>query len=152
MESGLQMFKAANATLTLAAQFAVLSEGYIKIGEFEKARKSLSEGLALANKHEDRYQEAELHRLTGELILAENGKGEAEQKEAGQCFRNAIELARSQQSRAWELRATVSLARLLQKQGRAEEAKKELGAIYGAYEEGLHLPDLVAAKELLASI
>jgi len=68
------------------------------------------------------------------------------------CFRQAIELARHQQSRAWELRAAMSLARLWQRQGRRSEARNALEAVYGAYTEGFTTPDLVDANSLLASL
>ena len=68
---------------------------------------------------------------------------------AEDCFRQAIDTARRQQSRAWELRATMSLARLRQPQGRRDEARAELTAIYGTFTEGFTTPDLVDAAALL---
>ena len=79
------------------------------------------------------FQEAELHRLKGELLLAESPDQAAA---AEDCFRRAIETARRQQSKAWELRATMSLARLWQRQGRRDEARRMLAAVYGTYTEG----------------
>ena len=71
---------------------------------------------------------------------------------AEDCFRRAIETARRQQSRAWELRATMSLARLWQRQGRRDEAQAALAAVYGTYTEGFTTPDLMDARTLLESL
>jgi predicted ATPase len=68
---------------------------------------------------------------------------------AEDCFRQAIDTARRQQSRAWELRATLSLARLWQRQGRRDEARAALAAVYGTFTEGFTTPDLVDAAALL---
>ena len=81
----------------------------------------------------------------GELHLAETD----DQTTAEACFRTAIEIARRQQSRAWELRATMSLARLWQRQGRRDEARDALATVYRTYTEGFTTPDLVAARVLL---
>jgi predicted ATPase len=97
-------------------------------------------------KNDERCQEAELYRLKGELLLAES----SDQAAAGEdWFHQAIETARNQRSRAWELRATMSLARLLNRQGRRDQARAALAAIYDTYTEGFTTPDLVEAKELL---
>ena len=68
---------------------------------------------------------------------------------AEECFRQAIDTARRQQSRAWKLRATMSLARLWQRQGRGAEARAALTAVYGTFTEGFTTPDLVDAAALL---
>ena len=68
---------------------------------------------------------------------------------AEECSHRAIEVARRQQSRAWELRSTMSLARLWQRQGRRNEARATLVAVYGTYKESFTTPDLMDAKELL---
>ena len=113
------------------------------------ARGARTKALAVAEKNDDRFHEAELHRLKGELLLAES----ADQGVAAEaCFRRAIEIARRQQSKAWELRATMSLARLWQRQGRRDEAQAALAAVYGSYTEGFTTPDLVDARALLESL
>ena len=113
---------------------------------FEDAHLALDEGLAIAQKNDERFQEAELHRLKGELLLAESPDQTAAAEET---FRQAIETARRQLSRGWELRATMSLSRLWQRQGRHDEARAALAAIYNAYTEGFTTPDLVDAAALL---
>ena len=102
----------------------------------------------MAEKNDGRFQEAELHRLKGELLLAES----PDQAAAEDCFRQAIETARRQQSKAWELRATMSLSRLWERQGRRDEAHAVLAAAYGSYTEGFMTPDLVDAAALLRAL
>jgi predicted ATPase len=124
----------------------MLGDGYTQACRFGEALRALDMGLALSEKNDDRSQEAELHRQKGELFLAESPDqlGAAED-----CFRQAIETARRQQSRAWELRATMSLARLRQWQGRRDEARAALAAVYGTFTEGFTVPDLVDTAALL---
>jgi hypothetical protein len=88
------------------------------------------------------------HRLKGELHLVESN----DQAAAEGCFRTAIETARRQQGKAWELRATPSLARLWQRQGRHDDARAALAAVYGTYTEGFTTPDLVDAAALLKAL
>src|SRR5262245_23934651 len=121
-------------------------QAYTQAGRFADACLTLDEGLALAEKNDERCQDAELHRLKGELLLAE---APDQVSGAEDCFRQAIETARRQQSRAWELRATMSLARLWQRQGRRDEARAVLTAVYGTFTEGFMTPDLVDAAAQL---
>ena len=104
--------------------------------------------------------EAELYRLRGELLLnAKCGIRNVEsnpqsavynpQLEAEECFQKAIDIARRQQAKSWELRAVMSLSRLWQKQGKKEEAHQLLAEIYGWFIEGFDTADLKDAKALL---
>jgi predicted ATPase len=126
-----------------------LGEAYTQSARFEDARKVLDDGLTVAAKNDDRCHQAELQRLQGELMLAQSpGQiGEAEQ-----CFGKAIETARGQGSRAWELRATISVCRLWQRLGRNREAHDALSAVYGTYVEGFKTPDLREASALLSTM
>jgi serine/threonine protein kinase/tetratricopeptide (TPR) repeat protein len=147
LEAGVNSFRAIAATLTLPSQLKVLADAYIKAGKLAQAGEALDEGLKLVDKHDDRSHQAELERVKGELLLLQGDQAAAES-----YFRKSIETARRQQSKAWELRATVSLARLWHKQGRRDEALSALRTIYGAYTEGLTMPDLVIARELLETL
>src|SRR5262249_57433054 len=91
-------------------------------------------------------QKAELLRLNGELALL---TGAHKERAAEDCFRQAITTAQLQLSKAWELRATTSLARLCKRQGRHDEARRLLSEIYGWFIEGFDTADLKAAKTLL---
>ncbi len=145
---GLHSFRATGAGVRVPYYLSMLGDAYTRAGRYEDAHKVLNEGLAVAEKNDDRFQEAELQRLKGELLRAESPDGTA----AEACFRQAIETARRQQSKAWELRATMSLSRLWRHQGRSAEAHAALTAIYGTYTEGFTTPDLVDAKAILQTL
>jgi class 3 adenylate cyclase/tetratricopeptide (TPR) repeat protein len=145
---GLAAFRASGAELTLPFQLSTLGEVYMRAGRFADARQALDEGLALAEKNAERCQEAELLRLKGELLLAES----SDPAPAEDCFGLAIGAARRQQSRAWELRATMSLARLWQRQGRRDDAHMLLAAVHATYTEGWSTPDLLEAGALLEAL
>ena len=103
---------------------------------------------AIAERSDELCQKAELHRLKGELALRTGSQnGEAEEH-----FRRAIGTARHQLSKAWELRATTSLARLCQQQGRRDEARQMLSDGYAGFTEGFDTPDRKAAKALLHEV
>src|SRR5262245_50777519 len=127
----------------------MLGDAYVQLARFEEAHRVLDEGLAVAEKNDDRCYEAELQRLRGELLLAQYPDRSSD---AEACFRRAIETARRQQSKGWELRATMGLARLWGRQGRRGEARAALMAVYGAYTEGFTTPDLVDARGLLGAL
>jgi predicted ATPase len=106
----------------------------------------LTEALTAANEHEIRHYESEAHRLKGELLLRQDDSNAAE---ARTCFGRAIEIARRQSAKSWELRATASLARLLAKQSRRDDACAMLSDIYNWFSEGFDTADLKEAKVLL---
>jgi predicted ATPase len=145
---GYGAFRATGAEVRVPAYLAMLGKAYTQSARFEDAHAALNEGLAVLEKNDDRSHEAELYRLKGELLLAES----SDEAAAENCFRQAIETAQRQQSKAWELRATMSLARLRQLQGLRDEARAALGAIYSMYTEGFTTPDLVEAAALLDSL
>lgn len=102
----------------------------------------------MTSRNRDCYYDAELHRLRGELLLV-TGATEAE---AEICFQQAIEIARQQSAKSWELRATTSLARLWQRQGKKAEARQMLAEIYGWFTEGFDTANLKDAKALLEEL
>jgi predicted ATPase len=100
----------------------------------------------VAEENEEHNWDAEIHRLKGELLLKQNDSDAAE---AQKCFGRAIEIARNQSTKSFELRATTSLARMLAKQGRRDAARAMLVEIYGWFTEGFDTADLIDAKTLL---
>ena len=145
---GFSAFRATGAEVRVPSYLGLLGDAYTQSARFEDAHQALNERLAVAEKNDDRCHEAELYRLQGELLLAES----RDETAAEDCFRRAIETARRQQSKGWKLRATMSLARLWQRQGRRNEARSVLAAVYGTYTEGFTTPDLVDAKALVDSL
>jgi predicted ATPase len=145
---GLNAFRATGAGVRMPYYLGMLGDAYKQAGRFEDALQAFNEALAIAERNDDRFEEAELHRLKGELLLAES----PDQAAAEGCFQQALATAVRQQSKAWELRAATSLARLWQRQGRRDEARAALAAVYGTFTEGFTTPDLVDAKALLDSL
>ena len=148
LQDGLEAYRATGAELAVPYYLSILAEGCLRAGRFAEAHAALDEAFTLVEKNDERFQEAELYRLKGELALADSGDRTA----AEDCFRRAVQTAQRQQSKGWELRATTSLARLWQKQGRREEAFKTLSAVHGFFAEGLTTPDLVDASALLENL
>jgi len=114
----------------------------------------LSQALAQVDKTGERWWEAELHRLQGALLLqsepGSSASGVCALHEAAEaCFRRAISIARHQQAKSWELRATTSLARLCQSQGKRAAAHALLAQIHDWFTEGFQTPDLRETRVLL---
>jgi class 3 adenylate cyclase/ribosomal protein L40E len=127
----------------------LLAAAYNKLRRLEEALALTRELTNLVNQTGKRDMESDLHRLTGELLLLE---GEENGTGAEQSFRDAISVARGQRARAYELRASTSLARLLRDTGRGEEARAMLANIYGWFTEGFDTADLKDAKALLEEL
>ncbi len=121
-----------------------LAEAQAKLGRPGEGLRTLDEAIALAETTGERYYEVEFIRLKGELLLMQGREDEAEAS-----FHMAIEVARSQSAKSWELRATTSLARLWQRQNRTDEARQTLAEIHGWFTEGFDTRDLQEAQALL---
>jgi class 3 adenylate cyclase/predicted ATPase len=128
---------------------ALLAQVYGKTGEVDKAFDVLERALARAHAAGERWYEAELHRIKGELLLTHTA---ADHQQAETCFQNALNVARDQSAKSLELRATMSLGRLWQRQGKKDEARQLLAEIYGWFAEGFDSADLKAAKALLEQL
>ncbi len=126
---------------------AILAEVFWREGRIEEGLKSVEAGLGASRRHGERYYDAELWRLRGELL-----KLQGEVHEADSCFQQAIELAREQAVKSLELRAATSLARLWLQQGKRNEAHQRLGDIYAWFTEGFDTADLREAKTLLKEL
>ena len=109
----------------------------------------ISDELARVHKTGEHFYDAELYRIKGKLLLEQTVRDEGQ---AETCFRQALDIARSQQAKSLELRAAMSLSRLWQTQGKKEEARQLLGDIYNWFTEGFDTADLKAAKALLEEL
>jgi len=125
--------------------FAELAYAYGQIGQSTKALEFFDQDLATVSATGHHSLEPEMHRIKGELLLMQDSS----KTEADRAFRTAIDVARRQSAKSWELRATTSLSRLLVKQGRRNEARQMLSEIYNWFTEGLDTADLTDAKALL---
>jgi predicted ATPase len=168
MRQGLTAWEATGAEASRPFALALLAEARGRVGQAEEGLNLLTEALAIAHGNEERYFEAELYRLYGELSLR---SGEAETGRTGdktirsdspiprfpvsspeESFQKAIEIARKQQAKSLELRAVMSLSRLWQQQGKKAEARQMLAETYGWFTEGFDTKDLQEAKALLDSL
>jgi predicted ATPase len=116
------------------------------LGRHDQALTMLDEALERIQRTAERIDEAEMLRLKAEMLLM---RDRSSVNEAERHLRAATDIARAQEARWWELRATTSLARLLAKQGRRAEARTMLAEIYGWFTEGFDTADLKEAKSLL---
>ena len=146
IQEGLATTRAIGTELALPDFLSRLAEAFVETGRFDDGLSALAEAEAAADKNDDRQNEAERHRIKGELLLRRKDSSCAE---AEGCFQRAIEIARKQSGKSQELRATISLARLLAKQDRRDEARAMLAEIYNWFTEGFDTADLKEAKALL---
>jgi predicted ATPase len=153
MEQSVRELRAIGSGLQSTYYLALLAEAYAAIGQVDKGLSLLDEAVAWMEKHEERYCEAELHRLRGELLLQQATQAKEDAyAEVEACFYTALAVARHQQAKSLELRATVSLCRLWQVQGKRAEAHALLAGIYGWFTEGFDTLDLIEAKALLEAL
>jgi predicted ATPase len=148
IQRGQAMLQAMGGELGYLQLLPMLAGAEFRAGAFSEGLAVVGKAQALVDATGCRMDEPEMHRLRGELLLAQGGK----EPEAEDCLRRAIEVARRQQARSWELRAATSLCRLWQRQGRIDEARELLAGIYGWFTEGFDTVDLVGAKALLEEL
>jgi predicted ATPase len=149
MQEGLATSAAIGSKLNRPCFLSILAQAFTDAGRFDDALSALTEAQADADEGEIYFYEAETHRLRGELLLRQHDSNAADSQ---RCFERAIGLARKQSAKSWELRATMSLARLLAQQGRRDEARAMLADVYGWFTEGFDTPDLIDAKKLLEEL
>src|SRR6516162_1632354 len=134
-------------TVNLPYGLAFLAEGFARRGDRAAALAALREGLETADATGEHKGDAELHRLNGTVLLAENKLDDGQAS-----LQQAIRIAQAQQAKSLELRAATSLARLWGEQGRRAEAYGLLAPVYGGFTEGFDTADLKDAKALLAEL
>ena len=146
IREGLAALRATGTEMFRPYLLCLLAEACMQAGSLDDGLSALTEALDAADKHEEREHEAEIHRLKGQLLLR---RDQSNAGEAQRSFQRAIEIARKQSAKSWELRATTSLARLLDKHGNRDDARAMLAEIYGWFTEGFDTADLKDAKSLL---
>jgi predicted ATPase len=149
LRQGLDAYQATGAAFQRPHFLSLLAEVHRSLGQPEAGLTALSEALTLVEKTGERYYEAELHRLKGELLLQQAAP---EVSHAETCFQQSLDIARRQQAKSLELRAAMSLSRLWQQQGKRDEARALLAPIYGWFTEGFDTADLQEAKALLEEL
>jgi adenylate cyclase len=151
IREGMAIGRSTGGYCHMAGAVGTMAEAQGKAGQPEEGLVTLAEALVQVEETDERHWEAELHRLRAELLLMKGDDAEAETslRRAEQGFQHAIEVARRQNAKSWELRATTSLAYLWQKQGKVDEARRVMVEIYGWFAEGFDTADLKEAKALL---
>jgi class 3 adenylate cyclase/tetratricopeptide (TPR) repeat protein len=148
IEKGLSGLKAAAATVVVPLYLSILAIGYMALDKLDEAQRAIADGLALIESTKEKLSEAEVYRVFGELTL--NRTKDAAKAKA--LFDRALLVARQQQAKSWELRASMSLARLWRDQGKVQEARELLAPVYGWFTEGFDTRDLREAKALLGEL
>ena len=146
IQEGLEMSRSARAGLWRPYFLCLLADACIRTGRFDNGLSALTEALVISDELGIGFSKPEIHRLQGELLLRKNDSNVAQAK---RCFERAIELAQSRNAKSLQLRATTSLARLLAKHGKRDEAHAMLAEIYNWFTEGFDTADLKVAKILL---
>jgi class 3 adenylate cyclase/predicted ATPase len=146
VSNGLEALSATGTRLWITYALALHAEVYGKEGKINQGLATIEEALAAAHNNAEFWWEAEIHRLKGEMLLRQDA---GNRELALNCIQRAIEIARQQNAKSWELRATMSLARLLVNQGKRDEVREMLARIYNWFTEGFDTADLIEAKALL---
>jgi predicted ATPase len=157
LRQNLAIYRATGAVVGLPYLLSLLAEALGRTEQPAEGLSLLAEAQSVVAETEHRTWEAELYRLQGELLLKAEGREARLQDErrevtAEACFQQAIAIAQRQAARSWELRATVSLARLWQARGKKEEAHQMLEQIYAWFTEGFDTVDLREAEALLDAL
>jgi predicted ATPase len=147
IREGIAAMQAFGIRCYLSGALGSVAEAQTHAGHPGEGLITLAEAFAFVEETGERHWEAELHRLRGELLLAQANEAGAEAS-----FHRAIEVAQGQSAKSWELRATISLSRLWQKQGKREEARRILAEIYNWFTEGFDTADLIVARTLLEEL
>lgn len=142
---GVDEFREMGHTMFQTHRLAMLAEMLLWAHEWKEADSTLREALAISERASEHFWDVELYRLQGDLLLGRDGL----QEEAEQSYQRAIEIAQQQHARSLQLRATMALSRLWQRQGKTEQAYEHLADLYGLFTEGFATHDLRAAKALL---
>jgi predicted ATPase len=149
INSGITAWRSTGATLWNPWFLSNLARAYAELDQFDDAWRCVDEAMNAVETSKEKWCEAEVHRIPGEIELLSPAPDTAK---AQACFERALEIARAQQARSWELRAAASLARLWRDQGKRAQAHDLLAPVYGWFTEGFDTLDLKEAKALLEEL
>ena len=147
--SGLAAWRSTGSTMWLPLRLSQLASAHADLGQSDDAWRCIGEAMTAVETTNETWFEAELHRVGGEIALM-SGAPDAAKAEA--YFERALAVARQQQAKSWELRASMSLARLWRDQGKTQQARELLAPVYGWFTEGFDTLDLKEAKALLEEL
>jgi predicted ATPase len=147
LNSTLAVLRTIGTTVTSPLLLYYLAQAHMEMGQFDDAHRCVSEAIGVGETTGERWCEADLHRIAGEIALLRSEPPEAEAH-----FERALSIARAQKARSWELRAAMSMARLWCEEGKRAAARDLLAPVYGGFTEGFETHDLREAKALLDAL
>jgi predicted ATPase len=149
VSAAIEAERSTGSTVWMPWHLSYLARAYASLGQFDSAWRCLGDALMAVDSTKERWSEAEIYRVGGEIALL----GPApDPHNAEEHFEQALVIARAQQAKSWELRAATSLARLWRDQGQRQEAYDCLAPVYGWFTEGFDTLDLREARALLDSL
>jgi class 3 adenylate cyclase/predicted ATPase len=146
---GVTAMQSTGTTMWMPFWLSYLARANAEIGQPDDARRCIGEAMAAVETAKERWCEAEVNRIAGEIALL---SPEPDVAKAETYFERALAVARKQQAKSWELRAAMSMARLWRDQGKRDEARDLLAHVYGWFTEGFDTLDLKEAKALLDAL
>jgi class 3 adenylate cyclase/predicted ATPase len=149
ISSGITTYRSTGSRVYLPVFWSHLSRAHAELGQYNDAWRCICEAMTAVETTKERWYEAEINRIQGEIALKLPELGSAQ---AEAYFERALAVAQAQQAKSWELRAAMSMARFLYDQGMREKARAVLTPIYGSFTEGFDTHDLKQAKTLLVEI
>ena len=149
LTSGITAERSTGATVSLPSHVSRLARAHAELGQFDDAWSCIREAMAAVEITGERWDEAEVNRIAGEIALI---SPKSDETKAQRFFERALAVARRQQAKSWELRAAISLARLWRDQGKLQQARELLAPVYGWFTEGFDTRDLKEAKALLEEL
>jgi predicted ATPase len=147
--AGVAAYRLTGSTVWVSLCLTSLARAYADLGRLDDAWRSIGESISAIKGSMERWWEAEAHRVAGEIALR---SAEPDAARAQTYFESALETARTQQAKSWELRAAMSMARLWRDQGKVQQARELLAPVYGWFTEGFDTRDLKEAKALLEEL
>jgi predicted ATPase len=144
--SGIAAHRSTGATIAIPSSLSYLARAYAELGQFDHARRCISEAMTAIETTKQSWCEAEVHRTAGEIALM---SPELDAAKAEAYFERALAIACKQQAKSWELRAAMSMARLWRDQGKPQQARELLAPVYDWFTQGFDTLDLKEAKALL---
>jgi class 3 adenylate cyclase/predicted ATPase len=147
--SGIDLWRSAGSTIFTPEHEFMLAIAHADSGQFDNAWRCIDKAMAAMHATKERWCEAEAHRVAGEIALKSPRRDVAK---AQAYFEHSLTVARAQQAKSWELRAAMSLARLLSDQGKRQTARDLLAPVYDWFTEGFDTSDLRKAKALLGEL
>ena len=149
LTSGIAPFRLTGATLWMPLHTSYLMRAYADLGQLDDAWRCVSDAVGVIETTKETWWEAELYRSAGEISLQTT---EPNAVKAERYFERALAVARQQHAKSWELRASMSLARLWRDQRKVQQARELLAPLYGWFTEGFETRDLIDAKALLEEL